>query len=68
MRLDYFAASASRDNGVQLDVILPIKPSIEQLIEKTTEAIQRLTRAFGGYRFPESVVQNQVTRHLAQLR
>jgi hypothetical protein len=68
LRMDYYGAGSCRDNQVQLDVTLPINPSIEEIIQKTTEAIQRLARAFGGYRFPEAVIRDQVTRNLAQLR
>ncbi len=68
LRMDYYGAGSCRDNQVQLDIALPINPSIEENIQKTTEAIQRLARAFGGYRFPEAVIRDQVTRHLAQLQ
>jgi hypothetical protein len=68
LRMDYYGAGSCRDDQVQLDVVLPINPSIEENIQKTTEVIQRLARAFGGYRFPEAVIRDRVTRHLAQLR
>jgi hypothetical protein len=68
IRDDYFRASAPRDNHVQLDVTLPIEPSKEEVIQKTTEAVQHLGRAFGGYPFPEVIVQNEVTKHLNQLQ
>ncbi len=68
LAMDYYQASACRDNHVQLDVTLPINPSKEEVIQKTTEAIQRLARAFGGYPFPGVIVQNQVTEHLRQLQ
>jgi len=67
LRMDYYQAGESRDDQVQLDVTLPINPSKDEVIQKTTEAIQRLARAFGGYRFPETVVQHQVTQQLNQL-
>ena len=66
IRDDYYRASAPRDNYVQLDVTLPIEPSKEEVIQKTTEAVQHLGRAFGGYPFPEVIVQNEVTKFLAQ--
>jgi hypothetical protein len=66
LRVDYYRASAPRDNHVLLDVTLPIEPSKEEVIQKTTEAIQHLGRAFGGYPFPEVIVQNEVTIFLGQ--
>jgi hypothetical protein len=66
IRDDYYRASAPRDNHVQLDVTLPIQPSKEEVIQKTTEAVQDLGRAFGGYPFPEVIAQNEVTKFLAQ--
>jgi hypothetical protein len=65
--MDYQLADQCRDNHVQLDVSLPINPSKEEIVQKTTEAIQRLGRAFGGYLYPAQVVQGQLTQVLNQL-
>lgn len=48
IRDDYYRASAPRDKHVQLDVTLPIEPSKEEVIQKTTKAVQHLGRAFGA--------------------
>jgi len=36
--------------------------SKEEVVQKTIQAIQRVSRAFGGYVFPEATVQNELTK------
>jgi len=36
----------------------------QEMIEKTTGAIQQLARAFGGYIFSQRTVQREVTKQL----
>jgi hypothetical protein len=61
---DFWSAGECRDEKVHLDLTLSIEASQQEVIQKTTEAIQQLARAFGGYIFPEITVQKEVTRQL----
>jgi hypothetical protein len=64
----YFFAQECRDNDVSVDVIVSLEAPKEVIIQKTTEAIQELGRAFGEYLFPEQVVEKQVNVYLNQMQ
>jgi hypothetical protein len=62
--MQYHLSSPCRDHQVETNLSLPINPSRDQIIEKTTDVIKRLARAFGGYRFPEITVQTAINLQL----
>jgi len=60
---DYYSARDSYDDKVHLELTLSIDPSRQEIIQKTTEAIQQLPRAF-SYTFAQMIVQKAVNNQL----
>jgi len=60
---DYYPVRESYDDKVHLELTLPIDPSRQEIIQKTTEAIQQLARAF-SYTFTQVIVQKAVNNQL----
>jgi len=63
---DFWSAEECQAEEVRVYLTLPIKASEQEVIEKTTEAIQQLARAFGGYTFSQIAVQKEVTQQLSR--
>jgi hypothetical protein len=60
---DYYGAKECRAENVELEITLPLEPSSQEVIQKTTEAIQKLARAF-DFTIREQVVANEVKQYL----
>jgi hypothetical protein len=60
---DYYPARECYDEEVQLELALSIAPSRQEIIQKATEAIQHLARAF-SYNFTQATVQRAVNAQL----
>jgi hypothetical protein len=68
VRGGYFFAQECRDKEVSVDLVLPIQAAEQEIILKSTEAIQELARAFGGYLFPREVAERQANAFLIQMQ
>jgi hypothetical protein len=60
---DFYLAKECRDESVELEITLPIAAAKQEIIQKTTEAIQKLGRAF-NITIAEQIVANEVTKLL----
>jgi hypothetical protein len=60
---DFHWAKECHAANVQLEITLPIEPSSQEIIQKTTEAIQKLGRAF-DVTISEQIVANEVKKYL----
>jgi hypothetical protein len=56
------AAGLCQDNEVVLQVSLPIDAPRIEIIQRTTEAIQKLSRRFDAFVFPAQIIEAQVTK------
>jgi hypothetical protein len=64
---DFFWAKPSHDSEVHSEITLLMGAPAVEVIQKTTEAIQKLARSFGGFIFPEAIVQKEVNSLLVHL-
>jgi TIR domain len=60
----FFMTNECRENEVELDLTLPLEPSKEEIIQKTTVAVQSLAKVFGDKIFPVTVVRNEIGKRL----
>lgn len=65
-RYSFHWAKECHAGKVELEITLPLEPSNQEVIQKTTEGIQKLGRAF-DYTIPEQIVENEVTEYLKPL-